>query len=474
MERPKLTASMKVSWAWAIAFGSSIGWGAFILPSDWVSKAGSIGAMIGIALGALIMMLIAVCYGILIEKFPVSGGGYSYAFYSAGRNWAFFTGWFMVLGYASIIALNASAFSLLLKYLFPSFMNQIYLYSLAGWEIYLPEIVISSCIMLVFAIVNVIGADISGKAQLIFSVILAAGVAIMAAYTFSFADHPLTYMSPFFKENQSIIVSIIIILAIAPWAYVGFDNVPQAAEEFNFSKSKATKLIIYSLIASSLVYILMIGVASWSVDLKTFQTSSQLWLIGSIIEETAGKFGVFILSLAILMGILTGLNGFTHSASRLLYSMARGEAMPSYFKKLHPKYKTPHYAIWFVVIAMLPAPWFGRPALSWIVDMSSIGVTVGYLFTCIATYKVLKKEHGLMVKKIIAIVGGICSIGFILLLLVPYSPAALTFPSFVALLIWLLVGTLFFVINFKRYSSFNNEQLSYSILNIQKHGKTHK
>ena len=39
------------------------------------------------------------------------------------------------------------------------------------------------------------------------------------------------------------------IVAIAPWAYVGFDNIPQTAEEFNFAPNKTFKLIVYSLLA---------------------------------------------------------------------------------------------------------------------------------------------------------------------------------------------------------------------------------
>ena len=39
------------------------------------------------------------------------------------------------------------------------------------------------------------------------------------------------------------------IVAVAPWAYVGFDNIPQTAEEFNFSPNKTFKLIVYSLLA---------------------------------------------------------------------------------------------------------------------------------------------------------------------------------------------------------------------------------
>ncbi|MDN8801685.1 amino acid permease, partial [Staphylococcus aureus] len=48
---------------WAIAYGSCIGWCAFILPGDWSKPSGPIAASICIVLGALLMILIAVRYG---------------------------------------------------------------------------------------------------------------------------------------------------------------------------------------------------------------------------------------------------------------------------------------------------------------------------------------------------------------------------------------------------------------------------
>ncbi len=47
--------------------------GAFILPGDWIKQSGPIAASIGIVIGALLMILIAVSYGALVERFPVSG-----------------------------------------------------------------------------------------------------------------------------------------------------------------------------------------------------------------------------------------------------------------------------------------------------------------------------------------------------------------------------------------------------------------
>ena len=469
-KRETLNKSLKPSWVWAIAFGSSIGWGAFILPADWIGQSGSLGAIIGLLLGALVMILIGVSYGLLIKKYPVSGGEYAYAYVSSGKYWAFVTGWFLALGYICIVALNASAFSLLLKYLIPNFISNIYLYEIAGWEVFLPEIIISSVVILLFAYLNIKGSGISGKIQYLFSIMLIIGVAAMGIFTFIYAEMPINNMKPIFAENQSMFKSIIVILAVAPWAYVGFNNVPQAAEEFKFSPRKASGLIIMSLITSGLVYATMIGLTSWTYASDQAISSSNLWLTGDIINSSFGIAGVITLVVAICMGIFTGLNGFFHSSSRLLFAMSRAKALPSMFSDIHPVHNTPHKSIWFIAVLTLPTAWFGREALLWIVDMSSTGVSVAYFFTCFAAFKFLawrRNKNGLEVapfKKIIALIGSIFSIGFLLLLLTPGSPAQLKTPSLIALIIWIVLGIVFFMIMIRQYSAYSKDELNYYIL----------
>src|SRR5699024_11588139 len=94
---------------WAIALGSSIGWGAFVQPTNWIKEAGPMGVIIGFLIGAMLMMLIAVSYGILIKYLSVSGGVFADTFFSFGRIHAFICGWFLSLGYICIFALYASA-----------------------------------------------------------------------------------------------------------------------------------------------------------------------------------------------------------------------------------------------------------------------------------------------------------------------------------------------------------------------------
>src|SRR5699024_9827334 len=201
---------------------------------------------------------------------------------------------------------------------------------------------------------------------------------------------------------------------------------------------------------------------------------NHLWGTGAVIQELLGPIGLIILVVALSMGIFTGLNGFTLAGSRLLFSMSRAKILPKSFSKLHPKYNTPHIAIIFTIAISAAAPWFGREALVWVVDMSSIGVSIAYLYTCITAFKLFKwsanegengfKEEVSPLKKSISFVGIIASITFIGLLLIPGSPAFLGIESRIALVIWVLLGIIFYLFKRKEYNSIPKKELDYLIL----------
>ncbi|WP_363321985.1 APC family permease [uncultured Serinicoccus sp.] len=144
VQRQELRKTLKPQWVWAMALGSAIGWGAFVLPQDLLGQAGPLGASLGLVIGGALMCVIAVSYGLLIRHFPVSGGEYAYAYTFFGRTHAFVAGWALVLGYISIIALNASALALLFRRLLPAVVEWVPLWEVAGWQVYLGEVVVAS------------------------------------------------------------------------------------------------------------------------------------------------------------------------------------------------------------------------------------------------------------------------------------------------------------------------------------------
>ena len=61
--------------AWALSLGSAVGWGAFVMPgTTFIPIAGPFGTAVGMAIGTLAMLIIAVNYQFLMTRYPEDGG----------------------------------------------------------------------------------------------------------------------------------------------------------------------------------------------------------------------------------------------------------------------------------------------------------------------------------------------------------------------------------------------------------------
>ena len=471
----RMAKTLKPHWVFAIALGSAVGWGAFILPTDWLSTGGPLGTLSGFAIGAGLMIIIAISYGFLIRTFPVSGGELAYALIGYGRVHSFFAGWFLTLGYICIVALNASALALLFRKIMPSVIEQGYLYTVAGWDVYLPEILISTTALVVFAFLNIRGTALSGRIQFWACVLMILAVIAIFISVVASPDTHFTNMSPALPDGVSPVAAIIAIVAIAPWAFIGFDNVPQAAEEFDFSPSKALRLIILAIVAATALYMAMLVSVSVAEPWQALANSGSAWGTADAVTGVIGGSGLLLLAIAITMGVSTGLNGFYVSASRVLMAMGRAEMIPPVFSRLHHKYKTPYVGIIAVLLVCLISPWFGRAALTWVVDMSSIGVTIAYLYTCLCAFRIFRPTHeardpealpGMYStsKKVLSAIGAVVALIFMLLLLVPGSPGALGKESLIALAAWIVIGIIFFLSRIRHNRELTDVQVDRLVL----------
>ncbi|WP_324252618.1 APC family permease [Parenemella sanctibonifatiensis] len=398
---------------------------------------------------------IAVSYGMLIRTFPVSGGEYAYAYTAFGRINAYICGWMLALGYISIVALNASALALLFRRLTPWLVEWVPLWSIAGWDVYLGEVVVAALALVIFGWLNNRGSALSGRMQFIFCAVMILGAVLLLVGTILHPDTPWSNFSPAMPEGVAPISAILAIVAIAPWAFVGFDNVPQAAEEFDFSPRKAFGLIIMAIVVAGLFYIAMILTTTASMPWTDLVASGPQWGTADGMANLFGAVGLLILGIAVAMGVFTGMNGFYVSASRLLFAMSRAKALPPQFGRTN-RDGVPGWAVWFVAVMCLIAPWFGREVLSWIVDMTSVGVTIAYGYTCLAAFRLFRWSNSpeqtgdpagvrSTPKKVLSLLGSITAVIFLCLLLVPGSPAQPGTPSFIALGVWVLLGVVFFI-----------------------------
>lgn len=474
-EPARLRKSLKPHWVLCIALGSAVGWGAFVLPVDWMATAGPLGALLGLAIGGLLMVLIGVSYGFLTKTFPVSGGAFAYTLVGFGRNHAFVCAWFMTLGYTSIVALNASALALLGRRVLPGVVEQGYLYDVAGWDVYLGEVAVASLALVVFAVINIRGASLSGRSQFVFCVVMVSAVLIILFGVLLSPQGGLHNVDPLFVPGTAPLVGILAIVAIAPWAFIGFDNIPQSAEEFDFPARKATGLIVWSLVAAAGLYCAMILATASAQPWQGLLGENRVWATADAVTGTMGVTGLIVLCIAAAMGIATGLNGFFVAGSRVLLAMARAQIVPGAFQRLHPRYGTPFVGILFIMAFCLVAPWAGRTALSWIVDMASIGFTFAFLYTCLCAFKAFRwtgqeELDGVAGscstwRKLTAGAGVLVAVAFIALLLVPGSPAQLSTPSMIAMGVWILVGLAFYLMRYRHSRTVSDEEMDRAVLN---------
>ena len=105
--------------AWAFAFGTAVGWGAFVMPGTlFLPKAGPLGTSIGVFVGAAIMAVIAWNYHYMTRCQPGPGGAFAFASRAFGIDHGFLCAWFLSLTYMAIIWANATALTIVGRGLF--------------------------------------------------------------------------------------------------------------------------------------------------------------------------------------------------------------------------------------------------------------------------------------------------------------------------------------------------------------------
>jgi len=468
---------------WAIAFGCVIGWGSFINPGKkFLPNSGVAGTAIAMALGALVMIVIAFSYSYMVPKHPKAGGEFTFTKNCFGKNAAFLCGWFLVVAYLTNVPMNSTAIGLIVDGLDGNadILKFGFHYSIAGFEIYMGEMLLASLILILFGYLNIIGVKKAGFVQIVLSSLLilsvftlfisacisskAKGINLQPIWGFdkasAIAANATTEQIGEFahKGFSGILSAILATFAIAPWAYVGFDAIPQAAEEFNFSFKKVSWIMVVAIAFGCFVYtsnntVSAVALANWPERVMAGD-----WVLLVAAEELLGIYGKILIGVGVSCAVLSGIMGFYLASSRLMYSMSRDGYLPEWFSVVDPQYGTPKNAMIFCMIVSFSGPILGREALGWFVDMSAIGASMGYFFTCASTLVTLKKDKdGTSFLHTMAKIGVTFSVIFMILQLVPIpglSGVHFCKESYIMLIVWILMGAVFYS---KQWSHFRND-----------------
>ena len=459
---------------WAIAFGCVIGWGSFVNPGKkFLPNSGVAGTAIAMILGALVMIIIAFSYAYMVPKYPKAGGEFTFTKNCFGKSSAFLCGWFLVVAYLSNVPMNSTAIGLIVDGLDGSadILKFGFHYQIAGFDVWMGEVLLASAVLILFGYLNIIGVQKAAFVQTVLSTLLVTcAVALCLTGIFS-AKAKGVNMEPIWGFDKAaamaanattaeisqyahsgtagILTAILATFAIAPWAYVGFDAIPQAAEEFNFSFKKVSGIMIVAIVFGCFVYTSNNTVAAAALANWPDRVMAGDWVLLIAAEELLGDFGKVLIGVGVSCAVLSGIMGFYLASSRLMYSMARDGYLPKWFGEVDRKYGTPKNAMIFCVICSLSGPVLGREALGWFVDMCAIGASIGYFFTCASTLITARRDKdGSSFLKAMATVGVIFSIAFMILQLIPIpglNGVHFGRESYYLLIVWVVLGLIFYM-----------------------------
>lgn len=162
-EQVKLEKSLSPLQVCALALGSIVGWGCFVLPGDmFLPQAGPMGTLLGFFVGACLISFVATCLSYMVKYAPVAGGAFAYAYIGFGPRAAFVCGWALVIGYLAIVAIDIAALSVIFRFLFPGVFEFGELYSIAGWTVYSGEVILMTAGTLFFGYINYRGIGFAG------------------------------------------------------------------------------------------------------------------------------------------------------------------------------------------------------------------------------------------------------------------------------------------------------------------------
>ncbi|MBO6038961.1 MAG: APC family permease, partial [Acidaminococcaceae bacterium] len=243
--------------AWAMAFGCAVGWGAFVMPGNlFLPSAGPLGTALAMLIGAVIMILIGANYHYMMQRYPDAGGAFAYTKKELGYDHGFLSAWFLMLTYVSIIWANSTAVALLGRRLLQGALQFGFHYKVAGYDVYFGEVLLAMAALALMGLVCMGGGKWMERVQILLAFILFAGVCIGFGAAMSRYGGNLEHFAPAFSPKKSPLIGTLSIIALTPWAFVGFESISHSAEEFRFPMKKTMSVLVAAVITAALAYIM--------------------------------------------------------------------------------------------------------------------------------------------------------------------------------------------------------------------------
>ncbi|MDH5713046.1 MAG: amino acid permease [Candidatus Bathyarchaeota archaeon] len=327
VEESRLKPTLGLFDATAINVGAIIGAGIFVVTGIAAGLAGP-ALLISMLIAAIISLFTALSFTELTAWLPREGSVYEFAYQLVSPFAGFLAGWMWMLSNTFGGAAVSLAFAYYLTSLFPN------LY--ANW--------VAAILCIAFTTLNFFGIR---QSALLNNLLVVVKLLILAFFfVFGLGHINQANFSPFAPSEIGVLYGACYIF----FAYGGFARAAVVAEEVKNAKRVIPRAILFSLVISTVFYILVGVVAVGLVGASKLSISNSP--LTEAISATGSPVAAYIVSSGGLIATASVLLTSILGVSRVAYAMARRKDLPQAFRKLHPKYNTPYYSVWIVGILM--------------------------------------------------------------------------------------------------------------------------
>ena len=410
------------------------------------------GSVLGLVVGAVIMLVVSRNYAYLMNCYPEAGGAYSFCREVFGYDHGFLAAWFLALTYFAMLWANATSLPLFARYFLGGVFHFGRLYQIFGYEVYLGEALLSMAFLLLAALLCAKSRTLSFR--LMVGMVFLFTVGIVICFAFAAARREVSY-SPVFVPDKNALSQVVKIAVISPWAFIGFESISHTTEEFSFPQNRIFRVLAVSVISATVLYVFVMllsvtaypaAYGSWLEYIRDLDNLSGIEALPAFYAANRylGGAGIGILMASLLALILTSLIGNLTALSRLFYALGKDGILPASIGTLNAR-GIPEKGVWLAAGVSVLVPLLGRTAIGWIVDVTTLGATLIYGFVSGAAWKTAGFRND-RTEKVTGLAGLAMMIAFGVYLLVPnlFTTGSMEPESYFLFVVWSVLGFFFF------------------------------
>lgn len=332
---PQLKRSLTTSHMVLYGLGVTVGAGIYVLIGEAAGRAGIYTPM-AFLLAAFVMMFSAASFAEMSTRFPVSAGEAAYVEAGFGSSTlSLIVGLCVIsvgISSAATVSLGATGY-------IQEFLD-------------LNSGLIVTMLIIALGLVSVWGVTESVSVAALFALIEVGGLVAIIVGGLMFDENVVRQLPTVIPDSFDLVIwsSVASAGLLAFFAFIGFEDMVNVAEEVRNPRKTLPTAIFLTLFISTTIYFLVASIAVLSGPIDELASASAPL---AVVVERLDLFSPATLS---LIAIIAGLNGIIVQiimVSRVLYGLGKKRSLPAIFAKVHAKTRTPYVAIAFAVAAIL-------------------------------------------------------------------------------------------------------------------------